>query len=65
MAELKSTYGIFYEFTISSNQKITYLSVPRGVTSVFNEERTQVVLKGNKTARYLKFFYRSAQMLRP
>jgi Mg-chelatase subunit ChlD len=32
---------------------------------VFNEGRTQVTLTSNKSSRSLKFFYRSAQMMRP
>ena len=62
---LQSTYAINYEFRIASSQRITYLSVPKGVASEFNQDRTQATVRGNKTARSLKFFYRTAQMLRP
>lgn len=48
-----------------SSEKITYLSAPKGSQAVFNESKTQVTITGNKTSRSLKFFYRSAQMMRP
>ncbi len=57
---LQSTYAINYEFKISSNQPITYLSVPKGVSSEFKQDKTSAIIKGNKTARSLRFIYRTA-----
>ena len=65
ITKLESTYTINYVFNLMSSQKITYLSVPKGASAVFNEDRTQATLKGNKASRVLKFFYRSGQMMRP
>jgi hypothetical protein len=39
--------------------------VPEGVKSLFNSESTEVIVKGNKTARRLKTFWRTASMLVP
>lgn len=65
VVNLESTYAINYEFKISSSQRITYLSVPKNVISEFNHDKTEAIVRGSKTARSLRFFYRTEHMLRP
>ena len=57
---LQNTYAFKYELKISSSQQIKYLSVPEEVTLKTNPEETQTIIKGNKTARRLEFFSRTA-----
>ena len=57
---VQNPYAFKYKLKISSSQQITYLSLPEGVTSDFDPQKTQTIIKGNKTARRLEFFSRTA-----
>ena len=57
---VQNPYAFKYKLKISSSQQIKYLSVPEGVESDFDPQKTQTIIKGNKTARRLKFFSRTA-----
>jgi hypothetical protein len=59
-SEVQNTYSFKYKLKISSSQQITDLNLPKGVTFEKNPEKNKTIIKGNKTARRLKFFSRTS-----
>jgi len=61
----KISFDFGFEFKIVSKDQISYLSVPTGSKTEFNQEKTEVLVTGSDIASSVRVFYRNNSMLLP